>query len=203
MTNLEDLVFRFRWQLALVLVGLALTAGGVYAFLVPKTSDIQILDSQGEENLSRVTIEVSGAVYKPGVYSLSAGSRVEDALDLSGGLSETADKTWVERHVNRAAVLSDGQKLYIPGDNEQSGNQSDSSAGGDQSASSVIGATDSQMININTANQKELESLPGIGPVYAQKIIDNRPYSTVDELLSKGVIKKSVYENNKDAFSVY
>lgn len=59
------------------------------------------------------------------------------------------------------------------------------------------------MININTASQSELESLRGIGPVTGKNIIDHRPYSDVSELLSRGVLKKNVYEDNKDKMTVY
>ena len=59
------------------------------------------------------------------------------------------------------------------------------------------------MVNINTATLKELDTLPGIGPVYGQNIIEHRPYSTVEELLSKAVLKKNVYEKIKDKVSVY
>ncbi|MHA2055880.1 MAG: ComEA family DNA-binding protein [Candidatus Hodarchaeales archaeon] len=56
---------------------------------------------------------------------------------------------------------------------------------------------------MNTATLKELDSLPGIGPVYGQSIIEHRPYSTVEELLSKDALKKSTYEKVKDLVTVY
>lgn len=59
------------------------------------------------------------------------------------------------------------------------------------------------MVNVNTATQKELEALWGIGPVTAQNIIEQRPYSTVEELLNKKILKTNVYETNKDKLSVY
>ena len=69
-----------------------------------------------------------------------------------------------------------------------------------QSQSTIQG---SGLIDINTASQEELESLWGIGPVYAQNIIEQRPYSNVEELLTKKVIRSDIYEKNKDKLTVY
>jgi len=66
-----------------------------------------------------------------------------------------------------------------------------------------LGDNTSENININTASQNQLESLWGIGPVTAQNIIEQRPYSTVEELLNKKILKTNVYETNKDKLSVY
>ena len=65
------------------------------------------------------------------------------------------------------------------------------------------GSESEKLININTASQKELESLWGIGPVYAQNIIEHRPYSKVDELIEKKILKTNVYDRNKDTLTVY
>ena len=65
------------------------------------------------------------------------------------------------------------------------------------------GSESEKLININTASQKELESLWGIGPVYAQNIIEHRPYSSLEELLTKKIIKKNVHERNKEYLTIY
>src|SRR3972149_7512906 len=102
--------------------------------------------------------DIEGAVVAPGVYKLDKGARIETVLAAAGGLAENADKAWVEKNVNKAQVLVDGYKLYIPDINEAN------------TQSKVIGLQ-SKMVSINSGSQSELESLPGIGPVTAQKII--------------------------------
>ena len=109
----------------------------------------------------------------------------------------------MEKYVNRAAKLSDGQKMYIPRIDEQMGSESANQNAIYQSGSSVAGVQNGGFVDINTATLLELDKLPGIGPVYGQSIIDNRPYSNIEELLSKGALKQSVYEKIKDEVGVY
>lgn len=134
-----------------------------------------------------LTVDVEGAVARPGVYTLPQGSRVEDAITAAGGLGSSADEVLYAKTINRAAKIVDGAKLYIPakGDNSP----------GTQGAVSTL-------VNVNAANQSELESLPGVGPVTAQKIIDNRPYQTLDDLVTKKAIGASLYDKLKNSLSL-
>ncbi len=150
----------------------------------------------------QITIDIEGAVHKPGVYTLPATSRIQDALIAAGGLAENADRKKVSQTVNLAAQLIDSAKLYIPPVGEQSsasGGVSDTSSG---SSDSVLGAA-TKMININTASESELDALPGVGPVTAQKIIANRPYQGVQDMVSKKAVGASVFSKIKDQVSVY
>lgn len=144
-----------------------------------------------------IVVDVSGAVKTEKVVRLAYGSRVEDAIEEAGGLTKKADTSTV----NRAAVLQDGQKIYIPSEGESldeiimhsggntsavypaAGSSSGSSGasgagasdGGASSGSDAAGASSSQgMVNINTASLEELQQLTGVGPATAQKIIDYR-----------------------------
>ena len=101
------------------------------------------------------------------------------------------------------AKITDGQKLFIPREGEQSTESSANNIQGDQTTSSARGSGQQQFVNINTASAKELEGLWGIGPVTAQNIIEQRPYSNVEELLSKKILKTNVYERNRDVLTVY
>lgn len=146
---------------------------------------------------SGVVVEISGAVIKPGVYKFGAGgevARVEDVLTKAGGLSADADRSWVEKNINRASVLKDGQKIYIQ------------RVGEVVSAVNVVSfdqnAQNSSSVSINQSTQSQLESLPGIGPAYAKKIIEHRPYSTLEELVSKAVLSQSLFAKIKDAISL-
>lgn len=147
---------------------------------------------------TKLTVDVEGAVLRPGIYTLEADSRVHDALIAAGGMSKEADREIVTKTLNMAAKLIDGGKIYIPFFGE-SQPVTDGQSG---SAIGVLGAL-SNTININTASQKELEALPGIGEVTAQKIIGGRPYGSIDELAQKKIVGKKVFEQIKDKVASY
>ncbi|MBU0572410.1 ComEA family DNA-binding protein [Patescibacteria group bacterium] len=205
----EGILLKYRYQILLLLVGVILIGLGVFLFKNKDSlysSSVEVLESSTDvegNNSGEVVIEVSGAVETPGVYKLSVNARVEDALIAAGGISADADRDWMEKTLNRAAKILDGQKIYIPRVNEQINGSSANSVAGYQSVSSVGESSITKMVNVNTASQKELESLWGIGPVTAQNIIEQRPYSSVEELLNKKILKTNVYETNKDKLSIY
>lgn len=168
-------------------VGLALVAFGLFQYMNHKTEEPPIVfeESKEEEKPTEVIVDVSGAVIKPGVYKLTSKSRIVDALAEAGGLSEDADREYVEKNINLAGKVTDGAKIYIPRTGEQIlAEDSDSVAG--------------PVININLASSDTLETLPGIGEVTAQKIIEGRPYSASEELLAKKIVGVATYEKIKD-----
>lgn len=162
------------------------------------------------KSAEEIVVDVSGAVVKPGVYRLPIGSRVEDALIAAGGLSDKVDSEFVSKILNRAAVLINGGKLYFPikGSNDASYNNSERKVMGVTSHNinkETIREGESQnggLISINLASQSLLESLSGVGPVTATKIIDNRPYQTLDDLLIRKIISKSLFDKLKDSLSL-
>ncbi len=202
--DLAELFFKFRWPIAFFLLGLILIGAGLFLTKgsISTSSKVEVLQSSTEanENISELVVEVVGAVEKPGVYKLSLGSRVEDALILAGGISADADRDWMEKVLNRAAKLVDGQKIYVP---KQSEGMSAKNVGDIKIYQSENESQGSSLININTASTSELESLWGIGPKTAQNIIEQRPYSSVEDLLTKKILKANVYERNKDLLTVY
>jgi len=212
--DFKGLFLKFRYPFLILLVGLILITAGVFfakSGLMNSSTKVEVLQATAEGQLGgEVTAEIAGEVLKPGVYKLPLGSRVEDLLVVSGGFSGNADRSWTEKYLNRAAKLSDGQKVYIPkresfdsAQDKQSDSLSAKSSGGNQTVSSVLGTQNGSLVNINTSGVSELDSLPGIGPVYAQNIVEHRPYSNVEELLSKGALKQSVYNKVKDLVTVY
>ena len=147
---------------------------------------------QGAENPGQITIDIEGQVLRPGVYNLSSDSRLQDAFVIAGGLSDSADREWVYKNLNLSQKLTDAAKIYVPkkGENVQ--------------ASKRIGENQSKsQININTASINELDGLSGVGLVTAQKIIDNRPYATINDLVSKKVVGNKVFEQIKEKIIVY
>jgi len=179
-----------------VLIGVILIGAGILTILVfsQKEDKIEILSSE-ETGVMAIKVDVEGAVARPGIYELAVGSRMEDLLTKAGGLSAEADREWVAKSLNRAQKLTDGAKVYVPKQNERVESR--------EGKSGVAGSNITGKINVNTASASELDKLWGVGPATAQKIIENRPYQTVEELLSKKVLKKNVYERIFDELDVW
>ena len=122
-----------------------------------------------------VVVQAAGAVQQPGLYRLAPGSRVDDLVHAAGGLAPDADPD----RVNLAALLTDGEKVYIP----RLGEAIPTDAGGSAASSGAA-----QPIDLNTASIAELDTLPGVGPATAQAIIDYRTqhgrFQSVDDLLN-------------------
>jgi competence protein ComEA len=122
-----------------------------------------------------VTVDVAGKVRRPGVTTLPAGSRVVDAIDKAGGARRQVDLTGL----NLARVLVDGEQVLV--------GRGVTPGGLAGTASSAAPATDGALVNLNTATSEQLDTLPGVGPVTAQKILDWRTahgaFASVDELL--------------------
>ncbi len=205
--NISDFFVKYRNPLLILLAGLILIASGAFllksGLVAPSTKVEVITDNTTSQGEGEITVEIAGQVISPGVYKLPINSRVEDLLTISGGFSANADRTWTDKYLNRAAKLTDGQKVFIPSVNQQSVGSSANKSGGDQTISSTFTSDSNSMININSASLEELETLTGIGPVYGQSIIEHRPYSNTSDLVSKGAIKQSLYEKIKDYISVY
>ncbi len=167
-------------------------------------------DSQDtvSETQERIFVDVCGAVKHPGVYQLSRGSRVYEAIALAGGFLEEAESSLV----NQAGVLEDGQQLRIytkqeaeelavtavvgPGGSQPSGQSREPS--GQQ--------TEEQKININQADKDALMTLTGIGETRAEAIIAYREasggFSSIEELMQVDGIKEKTYEKLKDKITV-
>ncbi len=160
-------------------------------------------DTQGVQvNSSLCKTDVSGAVKNPGVYELSEGSRVEDALSAAGGLSAQAAPDWVAKNMNLAARITDGQKIYVPNRQELVDNGASQGTGFATSSSFQAGSSESSdKVNLNQASKAELETLPGIGPALAERIIAHRektPFSRVEDLTAVSGIGSKTLEDLRD-----
>jgi competence protein ComEA len=128
--------------------------------------------------ISEITIDIQGAVLHPGVYTMTLGSRVFDAIKASGGTTKNADPS----DVNQARKLSDGEQIYIYAKSSAGSSGSKSAASSPRVKSKPAG-----FVLVNRANTKEFESLDGIGPVLASRIIafrkTNGPFLTIEDLL--------------------
>ena len=193
----RDVLKKNILPLGLGLVGLILLGVGlIYSINRGQVSSEDIVFESSEQatnKTSQIVVDVSGAVVSPGVYTLDLGSRIKDALISASGLSSDADRDWVSKSLNLASKLNDGSKIYIPSRGEVS-------LRGTNPAGVI---STSGLININSASASELDSLEDVGIARAQKIINNRPYSSIDELVSKKIVTSKIFEKIKDKISVY
>ena len=136
----------------------------------------------------QICVHVCGRVCQPGVVMLPAGSRVWEAVEAAGGLLEDAQ----DEAVNLAAVLQDGQKLYVPAIGE--------------SVSETAAEIDDGRVNLNTADADRLQTLSGIGASRAMDILSYREkhggFQTIEEIMQVPGIKESIYEKIKDKITV-
>jgi len=186
-----------------VLIGLCALAYGLMKTPLFDGGDSAVVIESTADTDEVIVVEVSGAVESPGVFQVDKGMRIEDVLSKAGGISADADTVWIEKTLNKASVVLDGQKIFIPRISEQLNAQSANDEGGYQTVSSGNYADNANNVNINESSSSELEALWGIGQVTAQNIIDQRPYSTVEELVTRKIIKENVFEKNKDLLTVY
>jgi len=171
---------------------------GLFAANKASSEDI-VFEASSEKNAAEaktISVDIEGAVVKPGLYKLPQESRIQDGLVAAGGLSAQADREYIARNLNLATKLIDGAKVYVPIIGEAVGKAEALSV---SSEGIAVGA----LLNINTASQSQLDSLPGIGPVTAQKIITGRPYSSINELLDKKIVGAKVFDQIKGKISVY
>lgn len=198
--RIEKFVFENRWKLTIFILGILFLGFAVFLYRLGifEGNKIEIIESgQKTEDIAKAKeaiAEISGAVEKPGVYRLLASDRVERLLIEAGGLSAEADRGWVEKNLNRAAKIIDGQKFYIPPKGEMRSGKGEAG----RRDNGIVAGTASGLVNINTASARELDSLPGIGEVRAQAIIDNRPYSSIEDLVAKKAVPQSVYDKIKE-----
>ena len=171
----------------------------------------------------KIHVDVSGALKRPGVFCMEEGSMVIDAITKAGGFTTQTAYRFVARKINLSQVLVNNQKIYIPYEEEtdckllsflpqakevetivsntsntnmptseiEAGNSPDTTSGGDE-----------RCININTASAEQLDTLNGVGPTMAQKIIEGRPYSKIEDLLNVSGIGESTFAKFKEKICI-
>ncbi len=203
---IDLLEFRPRETIALGVLCVAIVAGAAFAYArslpkaVPESVATPLPAASGELTPGgpggSIVVHIAGAVSKPGVYELPAGSRVIDGLTAAGGATAHADVS----AINLARELADGERVYIP----RKGEVPAAEAGA--AGAAPAGGAQAGKVNINTASVSELEELPGIGEVIAQRIVDYRtqhgPFKTVRDLLKVEGIGEKKFESIKDHVTV-
>lgn len=194
---------KYRIEIILIVTAFVITLTSGFIFLFnqkkPIKQDIPTLNKIKTPalNKNKIFVDLSGAVEKSDVYEVSSGARLKDILILAGGLSQDADRQFFSRNFNLAKILKDQEKIYIPSEVEIEGSQVQVARQVFESnTSDVLGA--SEKVSINSGTMDQLDTLPGVGKVTAQKIIQNRPYQSFEELLNKKSVGKSLFEKIKD-----
>ncbi|MGS4870432.1 helix-hairpin-helix domain-containing protein [Streptococcus sp. Z556] len=206
-----------EYKIIFICAGLGLALGGF--FLLKPTSQTSVKetnlqaevaavskDSSSEKEIKKeekeespeqdlITVDVKGAVKSPGIYDLPVGSRVHDAVQKAGGLTEEADS----KSLNLAQKVSDEALVYVPTKGEEAASQ--------QAASGTTPSTSKEKkINLNKASLEELKQVKGLGGKRAQDIIDHREangkFKSVDELKKVSGIGAKTIEKLKDYVTV-
>ena len=194
---------QFKWQDGILAAGLALVTVGVGFSLKSKLGSpgVEVIKAKISPTVTMavattIAFDIEGEVIHPGVYKMNKGGRVEEALVAAGGLGVNADREWVEKNLNRAEIVADGAKIYIPPKGQTLG----------VNIVPTTGSTKSKLVNVNLATATELDTLPGIGPALAGRIIDyrsqNNGFKDINELKLVSGIGDKVFENLKDLIEI-
>ena len=162
------------------------------------SSEKEVKKEERDEPLEQdlITVDVKGAVKSPGIYDLPVGSRVHDAVQKAGGLTEEADS----KSLNLAQKVSDEALVYVPTKGEEAASQQQAASGTTPSTSKE------KKVNLNKASLEELKQVKGLGGKRAQDIIDHREangkFKSVDELKKVSGIGAKTIEKLKDYVTV-
>jgi competence protein ComEA len=155
-----------------------------------------------------LVIDVQGAVLRPGVHNLVGGSRVADAIAAAGGYGPRVDAERAGRELNLAAELRDGDRVLVPSRDDPplpaTGTGGPGSNGG-TGGSTGAGSGPKNLIDLNHATASELDTLPGVGPATAEKIIaarEEQPFATIGALRDRKVVGAATFEKLKTLVTV-
>ncbi len=168
---------------------------------VLKEGEVSEAGSDLEENTKGTcVVHICGAVAAPGVYILEEGSRVYQVIEQAGGFCEDAE----EAYLNQAELLVDGMKLYVPTKEEAA--QAGASGNWQNTISAAALETKESLVNINTADEELLCTLPGVGSSKAKSIIayreKNGDFQTIEDIMNVEGIKDGLFQKIKDSITV-
>lgn len=195
--------FSKEQKIIIGLIGIIIISIIIY-YMTQKIGNDEIIientESIEEEEVieEKIAIHMTGCVKNPGIIELEDGARMDDAIQLAGGLTEDADLT----NVNLAYKVEDGQKIYIPSIHDIEEKEIIQ-----ENQEEIFGEeNETGKVNINTAKQTELETLPGIGPTIALRIIEyreeNGKFTNIEELKEVEGIGEAKWEQIKDFIEI-
>lgn len=182
---------RYKGYILVAILVLIVVGGGVLTAQRPGPKPLEIQAPTVTPTIQlTIKVYVSGEVANPGVYAFKSGDRVDDAVAAAGGFTPEANRNGI----NLAARLSDGQQIIVPKTGENA-----------PSAVSPGGSLPAK-VNINTATLAELDTLPGIGQVTGQKILDfrakNGPFQRLEDLKDQKLVPASTFDKIKDLITL-
>ena len=159
-------------------------------------------EQEAKEQTGTIWVYVSGAVCQPGVYELPEGSRLFEALERAGGMTETADPDFL----NQAELLVDGVQIKVPTKEEVASGIAEKAAPDNPGTSAESGGAPGGKVNLNTATKEELMTLPGIGEAKADSILTYREsaggFQSIEQIKEIEGIKDGVFEKIKELIAV-
>ena len=186
----------------------------------PIECDCPICDEiqEQDEDLCPIRIDVSGAVRRPGVYCFETGSVIQDAVDIANGFDIAYGYKYISRKMNLAYELKDNQKIYFPFRDDlvcelqdfspevekeeviikDTEGVVDGSTTQDLPNNNTEDDTSVGCVSINSGSKEELMTLSGVGESTAQKIIDGRPFETLEDIMNISGIGDATFEKIKD-----
>lgn len=190
---------RFRDYSEKLLIAVILLLFGVFALFnhfgrevdqpLGFVSQTQQSPEETQEDEDALQMYITGEVHRPGVYSFQEGDRLEDGLQMAGGLTDQADPS----QVNLAMRLEDEMKIVIPSLLEPG------------EIAALVEVPSANLVDLNAATKEELMSLPGVGPVTADKIIEYRkdnPFEEIEDVKRISGIGEKTFEGFKDFIKV-
>lgn len=209
LSSLNPLLDKYKAELILLLVSIIITLLSGIIFLKSLPSQKEETESISQSSIplkrqeSKILVDLSGAVENPDVYEVSSGARLKDILILAGGLSSEANRDFFAKNFNLARSLSDQEKIYIPRvEDFESGNLQTTQGLPTEQVAGATASNSQSKISLNSASMQQLDSLPGVGKVTAQKIMTNRPFTNIQELTDKKITNKATFEKIKDLISL-
>lgn len=185
----------YKKSLLVLLVLVVAALGGTVYGLRAQESGETLDAGTAPEQTQQLVVYVTGAVQQPGVVNVPQGARIADAIEACGGLLPTADSA----KINMAKELSDGQQVRVP---EKAGQTAAGPVAGGKNSSGTEGG----LVNINTADAQQLDTLPGVGPAMAQRIIEYREqnggFQQVEDLKKIKGIGEAKFSKLKDKICI-
>ena len=184
-------------------------------YIITKTNDLDYIELETEENdqieetsineeslreEGKIIVHVTGEVKKQGIVEVEEGSRISDVIDAAGGVTNEADLG----KINLAYIVEDGQKIYVPNVNDKIDIENVTKEAGENVVENSNNK--SNKVNINTASQTELETLSGIGPSTALKIINyrekNGDFEKIEDIKNVPGIGDAKFESLKESICI-
>lgn len=202
---------KYFLEIVLLIISIIITVAALIIYTKNNRENIDqtvISNDQPE----KIFVDVSGSVEKPNIYQVNFGARIKEVIDKAGGLSDNADVMFFSRNFNLARIVTDQEKIYVPSiveinnkvfiENQRVLDYASPATDILNNTPTMDASINNQLINLNSATIEELDQLPGVGQVTANKIISSRPYSTLEELLTKKVVNKGIFEKIKNLISL-